>query len=277
MSARTLKQLLGLLLVVAISWGLASLFSRRGGDSMAATGEIASFFDGVSESSVSAVRMAGEAEEIELLPSGGSWTVNGWAIDSGTVARFFQTLEEARVGGLSRTLLMGDQGPRFLTSYIRLPEAGEVYLLESNLSTHMARNLDDWRNRKMIAIDTSRVDRIDVERDEDSFTIVRGDTAWAFEDGSPVNALQVGSLLQELSGSLIASRFVEEGDSIGRLPQSGSTVAYAQDGDVLAEVNVGSGENDRWATVTGDSVTYRLPQFRVDLITPSLESVRPRP
>ena len=305
MSARTLKQLLGLLLVVAISWGLASLFSRRGGDSMAATGEIASFFDGVSESSVSAVRMAGEAEEIELLPSGGSWTVNGWAIESGTVARFFQTLEEARVGdlvatnpanhrrmgiamdnasqielevgGLSRTLLMGDQGPRFLTSYIRLPEAGEVYLLESNLSTHMARNLDDWRNRKMIAIDTSRVDRIDVERDEDSFTIVRGDTAWAFEDGSPVNALQVGSLLQELSGSLIASRFVEEGDSIGRLPQSGSTVAYAQDGDVLAEVNVGSGENDRWATVTGDSVTYRLPQFRVDLITPSLESVRPRP
>ena len=45
MSARTLKQLVGALLVVAISWGLASLFSRGGGDSMAATGEIATFFD----------------------------------------------------------------------------------------------------------------------------------------------------------------------------------------------------------------------------------------
>ena len=272
---------------------------------MAATGEIATFFDGVNESSISAVRMAGEAEDIELLPSGDSWTVNGWAIDSGSVTRFFDTLEEAQVGdlvatnaanhrrmgiatdnasqielevdGSSRMLLIGDQGPRFSTSYIRLPEADQVYLLESTLSTHMARNLDDWRNRKMIAIDTSRVDRIDVERDGDVFTLVRGDMAWAFEDGSPVNALQVGSLLQELSGSLIASRFVEEGDSIGNLPQAGSTVAYAEDGDVLAEVTIGSGENDRWATVTGDSVTYRLPQFRADLIAPRLESLRPRP
>ncbi|SVA84084.1 uncharacterized protein METZ01_LOCUS136938 [marine metagenome] len=249
--------------------------------------------------------MAGGGGEIELLPSGDSWTVNGWAIDSGSVTRFFDTLEEAQVGdlvaanpanhrrmgiatdnasrielevdGLSRTLLMGTQGPRFSTSYIRLPEADEVYLLESNLSTHMARNLDDWRNRKMIAIDTSRVVRLDVQRDGDGFTLVRGDTAWTFEDGTPVNALQVGSMLQELSGSLIASRFVEDGDSIGNSPQDGSTVAYAGGGDVLAEVSIGSGENDLWATVTGDSVTYRLPQFRADLITPRLESIHPRP
>ena len=140
----------------------------------------------------------------------------------------------------------------------------------------MARNLDDWRNRKMIAIDTSRVVRLDVQRDGDGFTLVRGDTAWTFEDGTPVNALQVGSMLQELSGSLIASRFVEDGDSIGNSPQGGSTVAYAGSGDVLAEVSIGSGENDLWATVTGDSVTYRLPQFRADLITPRLESI-PRP
>jgi len=305
MSARTFKQLVTALLVVAISWGLASLFSRGGGDSIAATGEIATFFDGVNESSISAVRMAGGGGEIELLPSGDSWTVNGWAIDSGSVTRFFDTLEEAQVGdlvaanpanhrrmgiatdnasrielevdGLSRTLLMGTQGPRFSTSYIRLPEADEVYLLESNLSTHMARNLDDWRNRKMIAIDTSRVVRLDVQRDGDGFTLVRGDTAWTFEDGTPVNALQVGSMLQELSGSLIASRFVEDGDSIGNSPQGGSTVAYAGGGDVLAEVSIGSGENDLWATVTGDSVTYRLPQFRADLITPRLESIHPRP
>ena len=100
MSARTFKQLVTALLVVAISWGLASLFSRGGGDSIAATGEIATFFDGVNESSISAVRMAGGAGEIELLPSGDSWTVNGWAIDSGSVTRFFDTLEEAQVGDL---------------------------------------------------------------------------------------------------------------------------------------------------------------------------------
>jgi hypothetical protein len=40
-------------------------------------------------------------------------------------------------------------------------------------------------------------------------------------------------------------------------------------------VTVGSGSGDRWATAAGDSVRYRLPPFRVDLIVPRVETLRP--
>jgi hypothetical protein len=85
----------------------------------------------------------------------------------------------------------------------------------------------------------------------------------------------VSSLLGELSGGLVASRFVPDGDSLAALPQGGSTVALSAEGDVLAEVRVGSGTGDRWGMVAGDSVRYRLPSFRVNAIVPTLESMRP--
>ena len=303
MSDRALKQLVGALAVVVTLWAVASLFSGGGGGSIGASGDIATFFDGVDESSVTSVRMVRPQDAIELVPSGDSWRVNGWPSDSGSVARFFDALVELEVGdltatnpanhgrmgvaedsartlelevgGSTRAILVGDQGPRFSTAYVRLPGEDEVYLLEGNLRTHMTRALDDWRNRKMLAIDTSRVSRIAVERDDDAFTLVRGDTAWTFEDGSDANARQVGSILRELAGGLVASRFVAEGDSIGALAPGGSTVAYSETGEPLAEVTLGSGTGDRWATVAGDSAVYRLPSFRVNLITPTLESVRP--
>jgi hypothetical protein len=127
----------------------------------------------------------------------------------------------------------------------------------------------------MLAIDTSRVARIEVRRDDDEFTLVRADTVWTFDDGSEARPSQVGSLLGELGGGLVASRFVADEDSLAAEPPGGTTVAYSESGDVLAEVTVGSGTGDRWGMVAGDSVRYRLPGFRVNLIVPTLESVLP--
>ena len=303
MSERALKQLVGALAVVVGLWVVASLFSGGGGGAIGASGEIVTFFDGVEESTISAVRLSDSEGDIELLPDGDMWSVNGWRSDSSVVARFFDALTEVTVGDLAATnpanhdrmgvsvdsagtleidadgsvriLLVGNQGPRFSTAYGRLPGEDEVYLLEGNIRSQLTRQLDSWRDRKMVAIDSSRVTRIEVERDGEAFTLVRGDSVWTFEDGSEATPGQVRSILSELSGGLVASRFVAEEDSLAALERGGSTAAYSDLGEVLAEVTVGSGDGDRWATVTGDSVLYRLPSFRVDLITPTLESVRP--
>ncbi|HUF76626.1 MAG TPA: DUF4340 domain-containing protein, partial [Longimicrobiales bacterium] len=157
----------------------------------------------------------------------------------------------------------------------REPGSDQVYLVEGALWNHLQRQLDDWRNRKMLAIDTSRVVRIAVERSDDAFTLVREDSVWTFADGGAVDEPQVRSILGELAGGLVASRFVADDDSLAALPSGGSTVAFSEEGDVLAEVTIGEGTAERWAMVAGDSVRYRLPSFRVDLIVPTLESVRP--
>lgn len=303
MSERTLKRLLGALGVVVVLWGAAALLSRSGGDASDVSGEVAAYFEGVDGGSVTSVRIRRPSDTIELALEGGVWRVNGFRSDSGSVARLFQTLEEAEVGALAatnptnhdrmgvsadsartlelevggqtRALLFGDEGPRANTVYARLAGEDDVYLIEGGLRAHLNRQLDDWRNRKMLAIDTSRVARIEVQRDADAFALVRADTAWTFEDGGPARASQVRSILGELGGGLVASRFVADDDSLAALPRGGSTVAYSEGGDVLAEVTVGEGSGERWGMVAGDSVRYRLPSFRVNLIVPTLESVRP--
>jgi hypothetical protein len=303
MTERTLKQLVGTLAVVAGLWLLASLFSGGGGGVGAPTG-VATTFAGVDATSVTAVRFIGPEDTVELRPDAGRWRVNGWAADSGSVARFFETVAETSVGdlvatnpanhermgisadsartieidieGTTRALLVGNEGPRFATAYARLPGADEVYLLEGGLRTHLSRRLEDWRNRRVVAIDTSAVRRISVRRDAEAFTLVRGDSAWTFADGREAVARQVQSILGELSGALVGSGIVQDSDSLAALPTGGYTVAYSGSGEVLAEVTIGSGTGERWVTVAGDSVLYRIAAFRVNLITPTRESLTPQ-
>ena len=303
MSEKALKRLVGALAVVVVLWGAATLVSRAGDGSIGATGALAAFFEGVSADAVTEARIVRPADTIVLSREGERWSVNGFRADSGSVARFFETLEGAEVGDLvaanpanharmgvsvdsartleleldgeTRSLLFGGDGPRPATVYAREPGADQVYLVEGALLNHLQRQLDDWRNRKMLAIDTSRVSRIAVDRGDDAFTLVRADSVWTFADGGAARASQVQSILNELGGGLVASRFVADDDSLAALPAGGSTVAFSEAGDVLAEVTVSEGTGERWAMVAGDSVRYRLPSFRVDLIVPTLESVRP--
>jgi hypothetical protein len=302
MSDRTLKQLVGALAVVVVLWLVASLVSRGGGSIDAPTG-LGTTLEGVDASSVTAVRFLRPTDTIELRPEGGSWRVNGWQADSGSVARFFAAVDETSVGdlmatnpsnhermgvsgdsvrtleidigGSTRTLLIGNGGPRPQSAYARLPDTDEVYLLEGSLRSHLSRRLDDWRNRRLLAIDTSQVNRITVDREDQTFTVVRGDSAWAFDDGGEVVATQVQGILGELAGSLVASGIVHDDDPLAAEPAEGSTVAYSAAGAVLAEVTISGGGGDHWAMAAGDSVRYRIASFRADLIVPRPESMRP--
>lgn len=129
----------------------------------------------------------------------------------------------------------------------------------------------------MVRIDTSLVSRIAVQRDDEAFSLVRGDSAWTFEGGGGVVERQIDGLLSELAGQMVAAGFVAEGDSLAGLPQGGSTVAYSESGEVLTEVTIGSGTGERWAMAAGDSVRYRIASFRASLIAPTLESMTPEP
>lgn len=304
MSERTLKRLLGALGAAAALWLVIFFVSNRAADSEPEIeSAIATFFDGASDTTLSAVRLSSQAGAVELRRVAGSWMVNGFRSDSGSIARFFQTLGNSRVAslaasnptnharmgvaadtaarvelegqGASRTLLIGVDGPRSATVYARLPDEDAVYLLDSGIRSFVFRQLDDWRNRRMVRIDTAQVRRIAVTRDRDSFELVRGDSAWTFANGTPADANQVRGLMNELAQGVVASRFVADTDSIGMLPQAGRTVVYDATGQELTAVTVGGGTGDRWGMVAGDSVRYRLPPFRVDLVVPTLESVRP--
>jgi hypothetical protein len=178
-----------------------------------------------------------------------------------------------RVGGSTRSILVGRSGPRYGTAYARLPDEDPVYLLDGDLRTHVVRSLDEWRNRTMVAIDTARVARVEVERDSGSYVFVRTDSSWTLADGSAAARTAVDGVLSELA-RLVASGFVAGGDSIAGLEPASTTRAYSEAGEVLAEITIGSGTGDRWARTSTDDYLYRVSSFRAGRVAPSEETAR---
>jgi hypothetical protein len=300
MSDRTLKQLVGALVIAVVLWGVTTLVAGSGGGSIGPTGDIVGFFDGMNAPAIDVVRMTGPAGEVELRRTDARWRANGFDASQSTIDRFFEALAEAEIGDLAatnpanhermgvsqdsavtfevemggetRALLIGDQGPRFRTVYGRLPGEDEVYLIEGDVRVHARRELDDWRDTEIVSVDTAQVARVEIERDGEAYTLVRGDSVWTLEDGEEIDQIQARNVLIELA-SMIAAGFLTEADSLYAMPQAGSNVAYSEAGEVLAEVTIGSGDGERWARATVDSITYRLSSFRVGRIAPTREAL----
>ena len=133
MSERSLKQLVGALAVVAVLWAVASLIGRGGGAIDAPT-ELGAVFEGVDPSSVTAVRFIGREDTIELVPGADTWRVNGFRADSGSVARFFDSVAETSLPS-TRSGMCAARMPvnassssdqrRLATSSHSVPEASE--------------------------------------------------------------------------------------------------------------------------------------------------------
>jgi len=302
MSEKTLKTLVGALVVVAGLWAVVALFSSQGDRGRGASGDIATFFDDISEVSVTAVRMSGPDYSSELSGRLDNWAVNGYRADSAAVFRFWTAILTLEVGDLAasnpnnhnrmglaaddgwsiefdvddvtKTILVGDTGPRSSTTYVRLPDEDEVYILEGDLRTHVRRLPNEWQSKRVVGIDTAVVERVAIQRDTDEYALIRADSFWTFDDGSEVNSSAVNGVMSELA-NLLAVGFLEEGDSLLAMAQGGVTTAYDQSGNVLAIVTIGTGDSDRWARSAGDEVVYRIGSYRADRISPKLESIKP--
>jgi len=298
-SERTLKRLVGALVVLVGVWLVSMLFSGGSG-SISASGEMVDFFDGIDATTLEAVRMVRGDSAVVLERTGEAWTANGYVADSASVQRLLDALPRLVVGDLaatnpqnharmgvstdsavavelvtgagSRTVLVGDAGRRFGTAYVRLPGADEVYLLDGDLRAEVRRPLDQWRNRTMVAIDTALVVRVEIEKEGDAYALVRSDSTWTFENGDSVQTNAVRGILSELS-RLVASGFTEPSDSISGLERSSTTRAFGAGGQQLAEITIGAGSGDRWARSSGDDTVYRVSSFRADRVAPSREDV----
>ncbi len=293
MSDRTLKRLLGALAVVVLVWVGVSFFSGRKGKP-AGSGAVTAFFDGLNPTAVQAVHIVGPKDTIVLRQQSGAWTVNGASTDSARLARFWSELKSVDVrdlvasnpdnygrlgvaadstwkltfdlGGGSRTLYVGGAGPTYTTAYVRLPDADGVYTLDGGLRLSVVSTADDWRNKKVVAVDSAAVDHLDVDRDGHRYQLVRRDSTWTLEGGGAVDTAVVRNMLSELS-DLRATGFYQPGDSLAA--PGGSVVALNGMGDTLAALTVGAGEGNRWMRSRGDSTLYKVAAYRVDRVMPT--------
>ncbi len=301
MSASTLKKLVLALVVVVLLWGGVSVLSGKGGPK-APTGEIAGVLDGLTQSAVVAVHMARPGDTLALVRDGDAWRVNGWDADSAAVAGFFTTLADTHigelvatnpanharmgvsedsawtvvfhVGGASRTLLVGGRGPRYGTAYVRMPGQDAVYLAEGDLRARMDRSLAEWRRKRLAAVDTGAVARIEVERGDAPYAVVRADSSWTLEGGAKADSSAVSAMLTALA-DLRADGFAAAGDSVAGLAQEVALRALSASGDTLAALTFGEGSGTRWVRARGDSIVYTMSAWRLDRLAPTRDKVVP--
>ena len=241
MSTRTLTRLLGAAGALLGLWLAIALLGSGGGADSQPTGEWTDFFDRLNRVTVSEVRLDGENGQRVITREGSSWTIDGLRADSGTVSRFWDSVEDASIRGLvsrnpenhdrmgladgsaqsmtfeldgeSRTVLVGDAGTSAGTSFVRRPGSDEAYVLSSNFNAHITRALNDWRDRRVVIIDTARVARIELTAEDGAHTISRGDSAWTVADGAEADPGAVRAILEELA-ILRANGFAEPDNEV---------------------------------------------------------------
>lgn len=303
MSERFFKRLVGAALALIAVWLLVTWIGGRNENAAAPPPEaLAGFFNGLGADQVDSVTVRGPGRTLVLAGGPAAWTVNGFRADSATMARFWSTVASSSIadqvarnpanharmglaadsaiavtfhaGEQDERLLVGKAGARYGTAFVRLPGEDPVYLLDGDLRAHVTRNVDEWRDKRLTAVDTALVSTLEVHVAAGSYRLLRSDTVWTIEDdNATASATAVRNILSELS-DLRASGFLAAGDSLAVLPAAGSVTALDTAGDTLGHVNLGAGEGDRWARVSGDSVIYRLPSWKVSRLAPLPDQVR---
>jgi hypothetical protein len=302
MTESMLRRILQGLFVLVILWAGSVWLSGRSGGGVAGDGGVGAIFEGLSESTVSAVRITGPSETMTIAQDAGVWTVNGHATDSTTLSRFWSALEEAEVGGVaannprnharmglsadsaysvdftrsdggSATLLVGKGGPIFPSGFVRLPDQDAVIVVSGDFQPAVRLSATDWRDKTILRVDTAAVARIVLETDDGTLVAERGDSAWT-ADGQPTNPAFMNPVLQELA-NLIASGFVEDGDVFEESPKR--VTALGEAGDTLGVVIVTGEAGTRHIRTLGSDVVFEVPSFRADRVAPDLVTVRAEP
>lgn len=235
MNSRRLKVIFSALVALVVAYALVWLFSRDGRRAGGAGDIVAAVADGYG---VVRIIRPQTADSVQLEERDGAWTVNGYPADTSLVRQLAEGLDTARVGrlvarnaanhgrlGISEelawrieigpaddpavTFMLGRGGPD--GRYARFPPSDEVYAVPAASVGLLTRSVEGWRDRIVVAVDTSAIRRIAVRRNDqpDPILLTRslGDSGafWSV-DGTVADTAAVQALLRE-SANLTATGF----------------------------------------------------------------------
>jgi hypothetical protein len=302
MSDKTIKRLvwlLGLALAIYVTLTVVTRLGRAGGD---ADSGVATALSGIAHDAIRMVRVEGPADTVRLQRAQGTWTVNGYDADTAAVDRLLRALETTEVGpvtatnpdnhermgvagadarrltieadGDSTTLLLGNAGTRFGTSYARLPDDNAVVTLIGELRSVALRSLDQWRDKTVLRLDTTEVSAVVVASSSDPYRLERHEGRWMV-DGSPADSAAVSQMLGELA-SLDATGFApdtarmdsEAVETITLMDEAGTTLA------ALRTLNLDQTLRIQRA---GRETIYTLPSWRAERLRPDGATLRLAP
>jgi hypothetical protein len=306
MNPKQLKLIVISLAVLLLLWGGSALLSR-GSDTI--TGSLA--VPALSEAGVDTIAIVKATGSIVLVkqtpPAPPGWTVNGHRAVLDQVRELLQALQDtvrpelvaqdsssfARLGvdstagrwlsirGSGKPLLrliVGARGSEYSSTYVRRPGDTHVYLWRGRLAQLMDRGVDDWRDKRIAALQPDSVAGVDVERGKDRYALKRAGKSWTV-NGTPADSAAIARLLEKYH-AITASGFAtpQQVDSTkGRRPARRLTLRGGKGGVMLALAfdSTSTGFLVRHlAGMGGEGATvYRMGTWDVDGLTPASRSL----
>jgi Domain of unknown function (DUF4340) len=303
-SARHLKIVALGLAVLLLLWGGSELFSR-GSDTV--TGSFV--FPPVAPADVDSIALLHGADSVVLVKrSPAAWTVNGHPAVRADVTTLLQSLKDtvrpelvaqdassfARLQVDSATgrwlrvfhggkpavqVIVGARGSDYQSVYLRRPGDAHVYLWRGTLAGLSERRADDWRDKRIAALEPDSITTLEVERGKDRYTLQRAAKTWTL-NGRATDTAAVHRYLERLK-LITAAGFAtpKEVDStralrpkrrLSVLGRHGVLVSLTFDSTATAFlVRHVAGAGGEGATV------YRMNTWDVDGMTPASRSLEP--
>ena len=299
MSHDRLKQIVVALGALILLWGAVEIF--RGDFDQPEQGFQLPM---VTVESTDSIIFQRAADTMALVKHGdGGWTVNGYRVQANLIPQFFDAMADAPSGQLisqnpetharleiddasARSftvygqggpvrLLVGKRGNNYQDVYFRRMGENEVYSVRTGLATYVDRQLSEWRDRNIAAIEKESVGSVEIQRAGARYVLERSDSAWAFSDGTATDSSEVVRFLTQF-GALVATGFPTpaEADSITFDAPERRTVLLGLAGDTLLDMAFDSVAGKHWARRAGDTTIYWFSSFLVDRLAPADSTMR---
>ena len=302
MSAQQLKIAAIGLAVLLLLWGGSELFSR-GSDSVTASLALPA----LTQADVDSITLVKGSDSIVLAKqSSTAWTANGHRAAPAGVADLLRALKDtvrpeivaqdtssfarlqvdsaagrwlrlSRGGKLVLQLIVGAQGGDYQSVYVRRPGDARVYLWRGALAGLADRHADDWRDKRIAALEPDSIAALDVERGKDRYTLRRSAKTWTLNGGATDSAA-VGRYLERLK-SIMAVGFAtpKEADST-RAVRPHRRLTVRGGGGVLLALAFDSTATTflvrHLGGLGGDGASvYRMNSWDVDGVTPASRSL----
>src|SRR3989454_3407538 len=219
MTSKQLKLIAAALAVLLLLWGGSALLSR-GSDTITGSLAVPALVE-ADVDTITIVKATDSIVLVKQAPppAPAAWTVNGHRAAPDQVRDMFQALRDtvrpeliaqdsssfARLnvdsaagrwlrvrggggggGGGGKPLLqliVGARGSVYPSVYARRPRGTHVYLWRGGLAQLMDRagNVDDWRDKRIAALEPGSVESVDVARGKERYTLTRGPKAWVLD------------------------------------------------------------------------------------------------
>jgi Domain of unknown function (DUF4340) len=238
-------------------------------------------------------------------PARGQWRVNGYPADSAAIAsllegfvdtaRWSELVAESRtshprlgvgpdsgrrvrVVSKGRTLLDLTTGKRTAGAdgiYVRRTAADPVYAMHGTLAAPLARELDEWRDKRIASVEPESVATIEVARGPTSYTLRRSGNVWKFASGRPADSAAVANLLGEyraLTATDFATPAQAESTTFTRPRRRARLLASG--GAPLVSLRFDSTASGAWARADSGGPVFRLDTWTLNQLAPAESTLR---